>query len=515
MRLSHALAASLLACPAALAPTVSAQAGDSEALQAALPVAPAATASDDASMRGMAGMDMSAGHRHGAGQLGPYPATRDASGTAWQPDSAQHDGLHLPLGAWTLMLHGEATLVYDDQGGRRGHTETVVLSHLVVDAQHPLAGGVLTLKGLFSLDPLIGQEGYPLLLQTGETGDGRTRLIDRQHPHDLIGELAAAYSHPLAAGVSGFVYGGPAGEPALGPPVYLHRAAGLVDPETPIDHHWLDSTHLVFGVVTGGLVAGGWKLEASSFRGREPDEHRYDIEEPGLDSWSVRLSWNPSPDLALEVSRGHLHSVEQLQPEDDQDRTIASAVYNRAFTGGNWQTVFAWGPHGSVRAHGRTRRDERRLPAGVGAHSWGGHGVRPRRARHQGRVLPHRHARRRHALHRHQGEPRLPADLPAAAPSGDRRGRAGQPLRHPSRARRRLRVGPDQHHAVHPHTVQELTRGGASAGARPQAAARLRASRHPQRVGTPWCSGAFWPVLIGSLRPRLSSPASVPSACRW
>ena len=343
MRLSHALAASLLACPAALASTVSAQAGDSAALQAALPAAQAATASDDASMRGMAGMDMSAGHRHGAGQLGPYPATRDASGTAWQPDSAQHDGLHLPLGAWTLMLHGEATLVYDDQGGRRGHTETVVLSHLVVDAQHPLAGGVLTLKGLFSLDPLIGQEGYPLLLQTGETGDGRTRLIDRQHPHDLIGELAAAYSHPLAAGVSGFVYGGPAGEPALGPPVYLHRAAGLVDPETPIDHHWLDSTHLVFGVVTGGLVAGGWKLEASSFRGREPDEHRYDIEEPGLDSWSVRLSWNPSPDLALEVSRGHLHSVEQLQPKDDQDRTIASAVYNRAFTGGNWQTVFAWG----------------------------------------------------------------------------------------------------------------------------------------------------------------------------
>ena len=292
----------------------------------------------------MAGMDMPGGSAHGAGQLGPYPATRDSSGTSWQPDSASHDGLHLDAGdGWTVMAHGEATAVYDDQGGRRGATQAFVLSHLVLDATHPLAGGTLTLKGLFSLDPLIGRSGYPLLLQTGETADGRDRLIDRQHPHDLVGELAAAYSHPLGGGWSGFVYGGPAGEPALGPPVYLHRAAGFADPETPIDHHWLDSTHLVFGVVTGGLVRDGWKLEASGFRGREPDQHRYDIEAPGLDSWAVRLSWNPAPDWALQVSRGHLHSVEQLEPGDDQDRTTASAISNRRLRDGNWQTVVAWG----------------------------------------------------------------------------------------------------------------------------------------------------------------------------
>lgn len=282
-------------------------------------------------------------HHHGAGALGAYPATRDASGTAWQPDSATHDGLHLQHGGWTIAAHGEATLIYDDQGGPRGARDTFVLSHFVLDAQRSFGGGTLTLRTLFSLDPLIGQRGYPLLFQTGETADGRTRLIDRQHPHDLIGELAAVYSHPVAPGVSAFLYGGPAGEPALGPPVYLHRATGLADPETPIDHHWLDSTHLAFGVVTGGVVAGGWKLEGSGFKGREPDQHRYDIERPALDSWSVRLSWNPAVDWALQVSRGHLHSPEQLEPDVDQTRTTASAIYNRPRSNGFWQTVLAWG----------------------------------------------------------------------------------------------------------------------------------------------------------------------------
>ena len=32
-----------------------------------------------------------------------------------------------------------------------------------------------------------------------------------------------------------------------------------------------------------------------------------------------------------------------MEPGDDEDRTVASAVYNRAWRGGNWQTVFAWG----------------------------------------------------------------------------------------------------------------------------------------------------------------------------
>src|SRR6185436_9487638 len=92
---------------------------------------------------------------------------------------------------------------------------------------------------------------------------------------------------------------------------------------------------------------GGFKLEGSAFKGREPDEDRTDIEDPKLDSWSVRASWQPAPDWSFQISRGHLNSPEQLEPEIDKDRTTASAIYNRPLGDGNWQTTLAWGRNAS------------------------------------------------------------------------------------------------------------------------------------------------------------------------
>jgi hypothetical protein len=196
---------------------------------------------------------------------------------------------------------------------------------------------------MLSLDPaLVGKEGYPLLLQTGESADGVTPLIDRQHPHDLFMELATTYQIANATH-SAFVYLALPGEPALGPPVFMHRRSGETDPESPITHHWLDSTHIAFGVATVGVVQGGWKLEGSAFKGREPDENRTDIEAPRFDSGSARLSWNPTPAWALQVSGGRLHSPESLTPGVDVDRVTASAMYSRAIGVGDLAVLAAWG----------------------------------------------------------------------------------------------------------------------------------------------------------------------------
>jgi hypothetical protein len=124
----------------------------------------------------------------------------------------------------------------------------------------------------------------------------------------------------------------------------MHRTSGADMPEAPITHHWLDSTHITFGVVTAGLIVDNWKIEASAFRGREPDQYRYDIEAPKLDSFSARLSWNPIRELSMQVSWGRLNSPEQLAPTVDEDRVTASAIYTQPFGVDNiWSTTAAWG----------------------------------------------------------------------------------------------------------------------------------------------------------------------------
>jgi hypothetical protein len=156
-------------------------------------------------------------------------------------------------------------------------------------------------------------------------------------------ELATSYALTIQETGSLFVYGGLPGEPALGPPVFMHRFSGEMFPDAPIGHHWLDSTHISYGVLTAGLVDGPWKLEGSLFRGREPDENRTDIEEPKLDSHSFRLSTNPSPNLALQASYGRLHSPEALEPDVDVDRTTVSAILNTSGNGQRTQATLAWG----------------------------------------------------------------------------------------------------------------------------------------------------------------------------
>lgn len=295
--------------------------------------------------------DMSGMAMHGMhamrGLLGSYGMTREASGTSWQPEASPHEGLHRASGPWTLMLHGYATLVDSDQAGPAGGPrQTKIFSEnmLMGMAARPLGPGELGLRAMFSAEPwTIGRSGYPLVLQTGETADGVTPLRDRQHPHDLFMELAATYSLPAGDHSSVFLYVGEPGEPALGPPAYMHRFSAMDNPETPISHHWLDSTHISYGVVTLGWIQGGLKLEGSAFNGHEPDPDRTDLDTPKLNSYSFRASYAPSPHWSLQTSFGHLDSPEQLEPGVDTNRTTASVMYDRPLSDGNWQSTVAWG----------------------------------------------------------------------------------------------------------------------------------------------------------------------------
>jgi hypothetical protein len=277
------------------------------------------------------------------GVFGPYAMTREASGTSWQPEATPMEGLHIMRDDWMIMVHGFVNAIYDRQSGPRGDRKTFAESMLMVMGQRPLAGGTLGLRAMVSLDPAMGRAGYPLLFQTGETADGRTPLVDRQHPHDAFMELSASYSRNLGGDGAVFIYAGLPGEPALGPPAFMHRFSGMRNPEAPLTHHWLDSTHITFGVLTAGASRGAWKGEASWFNGREPDQNRWNIETRKFDSWSTRISFNPTPAWALQVSYGDLKSPEQLEPDTRVKRTTASASYHAKVSGNEWQTTLAWG----------------------------------------------------------------------------------------------------------------------------------------------------------------------------
>jgi len=279
------------------------------------------------------------------GALGGYVMAREASGTAWQPDTGTHGGLHVMDGPWMFMGHAQLNAVYDWQQGPRGDEKAFVSGMVMGMARRSFENGdALQFRAMISPDPFMGKPGLPMLLATGETADGVTPLIDRQHPHELIMELSGSYSHRVDDQQSLFIYAGLPGEPAFGPPAFMHRQSISDSPEPPISHHWLDSTHITFGVVTAGYVYDTWKIEASRFHGREPDDSRYDIESGALDSTAARLSWNPTPRWSLQASWAHVKSPELLEPADNQTKWSVSAIYTQALGAhGWWSTTAAWG----------------------------------------------------------------------------------------------------------------------------------------------------------------------------
>ena len=268
------------------------------------------------------------------GAFGGYPIGREASGTAWQPDTSGHMGLMKHTGDWMLMGHGVLNLVYDHQSGRRGDDKAFASGMLMGMARRPIGSGTLQLKASVSPDPLMGKSGYPLLLASGETADGVEHLVDRQHPHDFFMELSASVSQNIGPKSSLFFYAGLPGEPAFGPPAYMHRQSIMDSPEAPISHHWLDSTDITFGVLTAGLVHDRFKVEVSRFNGREPDQHRWNIEFGSVGFHGDQAVSKSDPDALAAGQLGRLQITRTTRAGGRSEEMVGERdVGGRACTG--------------------------------------------------------------------------------------------------------------------------------------------------------------------------------------
>jgi hypothetical protein len=264
-----------------------------------------------------------------------------ASGTSVNPASAPMEMLMMQHGPWSLMLHGQLFLNHVNDSGPRGGEKTFSTNWVMGMASRPVGGGTLMFRSMLSLEPAtISGRKYPELFQTGETAYGK-QLIDGQHPHDFFMELAAEYAHRLGAGTA-YVYAAPVGDPALGPVAFPHRASAMELPQATLGHHFQDSTHIAFNVLTTGYTLGMVTAEASAFHGGEPDEDRWDIDGGRINSWSARLRLQPDPNLEMQASFGHLEKPEQIEP-GYENRTTASVSYNLPLLGGSWSSSVVFG----------------------------------------------------------------------------------------------------------------------------------------------------------------------------
>lgn len=288
-------------------------------------------------------------HHHQEAEAGEPGANRSASfllglgsGTSVNPESWRMPMVMQRQGGWDLMWMGQAFVVGTQQSGPRGGDKVYSANWGMLAAVRNVGRGSFMVRGMVSLDPLtITGKRYPLLFQTGETANGEA-IVDGQHPHDLLMELSIHYARPIGAKAMFNVYYAPVGDAALGPVAFPHRASAMELPQATLGHHWQDSTHIANNVVTAGMTYGKFRLEASGFRGREPNENRWNIDMGRIDSWSGRLTWRPGRNWAAQASAGRLRRPE-ITHGDDVVRSTASVHYTRPVRGTQgWSTSMIW-----------------------------------------------------------------------------------------------------------------------------------------------------------------------------
>ena len=280
----------------------------------------------------------------------PVPSQVDpqqAPATSQDPQHVHHSEA-VPSSKWHFMQDAVVFGTYNRQGGLRAKTDFVSQNWWMGMANRQMGRSTLTLSTMFSLEPATTHpEGYAEIFQVGETYKN-VPLVDYQHPHDFLMQLAAIVRIPLNARTDLRFAVAPVGEAGIGPPAFMHRRSASENPIAPLSHHTFDSSHITMGVVAAGVDAGPVTFEGAVFHGREPDESRWDLMDPGpLDSWSTRIRVRPARGWEFQGSYGFLKDPEPLERQDVR-RSTASVTYTREGRGDNYTAVMF--------AAGRNRR---------------------------------------------------------------------------------------------------------------------------------------------------------------
>lgn len=272
------------------------------------------------------------------------PMNRMGTGTSWNPDKTPMYGYMIYTTHWIYTINGHIFPRYthhdiDGVTANKGAEQWDIPGFVGFSAQRRLGDdGQFHYKAMATTDrPLMLPKGYPMLMQTGAMYHNE-HTPDWQHPRDVIAELSASYVWSFADHNDIYFYGGYPGEPALGPVSYFQRSSCQFNPDAPLMHSRTDGAFTAWGVGTVGFRMGKFKLEGSLFNGKLPGDNHYNVEMPQLNSFSGRLSWNPTSKWSLQVSRGELKGADPFHPGELLIRNTASATFIYPFAS---RTYFA------------------------------------------------------------------------------------------------------------------------------------------------------------------------------
>ncbi len=161
---------------------------------------------------------------------------RNAAGTDLEPASYSPPMVMRMSGNWMQMLHGQVSVVEQQQTGPRGHDKLFSVNWAMPMLQRSYEHSQLTLRAMFSLEPATVSGRYYPEAQSAEAAFSKP-IIDGQHPHNLFMELAALYDAKAGSHTLLSLYAAPVGDPALGPEAYPHRASIGDNPLAPLGHH--------------------------------------------------------------------------------------------------------------------------------------------------------------------------------------------------------------------------------------------------------------------------------------
>jgi hypothetical protein len=173
-------------------------------------------------------------------------------------------------------------------------------------------------------------------LTPGAFGEG---FVDRRHPHTYAHELMAGTTAQWSGGKWGVGLAAGKGFPSFGSDDPMGR-----DPvRFPVNHHWAQI--LERAVVTGQFRYRLVVLEGSLFNGDEPESPG---DQPNLrrfgDSWSARLSINPTGDLEFQTSTASVLAPEHPEAEGHHQRMFSiGGRLERSIAGRPWYVMAEWG----------------------------------------------------------------------------------------------------------------------------------------------------------------------------